>query len=164
MAKLRWIAGIVLVLLVASGAYSVISRRMASARFSSQVYGEVPDAPKSFVLKPGQAMTLGPPHSAGNVRYDVASSMPVNTGLMVSGGRWPRDAICYEAQVLASVKSCKVDPPNPQWIVVADTRTSSDVVAGAIFGNQQVIADNKVTVTIYHWGCARNCCATLDCR
>jgi hypothetical protein len=121
-------------------------------------WGEVPDAPKVFALKPGQWMRFGPfVPNGGNIRYDLNSSAAVNTGLVASGGSWPQTAACYEPQVFSTVKSCTVDASAQEWIFVADSRTAGDVVGGVILGNRQVVADTKVTLTTYHWGCVSNC-------
>jgi|ERR1044071_1090042 hypothetical protein len=139
-------------------AYKVESRDDAMERFKAQTWGEVPDAPKVFALKPGQWMRFGPFTPAGNnIRYDLSSTAAVTTGLVASGGSWPKTATCYEPQVFSTVKSCTVNASAQEWIFVADSRTAGDVVSGAILGNRQAVADSKVTLTTYHWGCVSNC-------
>ncbi len=115
---------------------------------------------KTFALKPGQWMRFGPQIPAGgHIRYDVTSSMPVNTGAAESADAWPSSAACYETQVLNTVKDCIVEPRSKPFIFVADPRTVGDVIAGTILGNnkQEASSYNKVTIVIYHWGCVSNC-------
>jgi hypothetical protein len=162
MKELRLFAGVVgglaIAVVVSIGVYNSVSNHNASVAWSNQKWGEIADAPKVVVLKPGQWMRLGPfaPTVGGSLHYDVNSSLPIKTGLVQPGGSWPGSASCFESQVLASSKSCGVTPNSQQYIFIADTRTPGEILGGVLLGNHAVAIDNRVAVNTYHWGCVIN--------
>jgi hypothetical protein len=140
--------------------YKYISLHAASAAWNNQKWGEISDPPKVVVLKPGEWMRFGPFQATvgAALHYDVNASLPVSTGLVVPGGTWPGGAACFEKQVLSSSKSCRVSPRSGLgYIFVFDTRKAGEMPGGARLGNKQVIPDNRVSITTYHWGCVSDC-------
>jgi hypothetical protein len=160
MKNLRLFAGISGVLaIVAVVALIAFQAAHSAPIFASPKYGPVADAPHAFTLKPGQGMRFGPVYpNGGNVRYDVSSTLPLSTGLVVEGGgSWPKNATCLESQVLNSVKSCTIPVQGAAWIFVQDNRTQGELVGKVLLGNHNAADDSRVSVTTYRWGCVADC-------
>jgi hypothetical protein len=163
MKEFKWIVAAILVIPCGVLAYNYAARQSASAAWNNQKWGEIANAPHSFTLKPGQWIRFGPVNPTGsNVRYDVSSSLAVNTGLVSSGKNWPDGATCFEAQVLSSVKSCTVPFAGDQWIFVQDNRGNGDLLSGVLLGNHNAADESRVTVTTYRWGCVADCVKSDD--
>lgn len=158
MKETRVFAGVIVAVFILLAVIEYTKQSSARQSWNNQKWGMVADAPKTVALKPGQWMRFGPVHSTvGSFRYDVNATLPLSTGLLQLDGAWPKTAACYEAQVYNTVKSCNVEIGSQQFIIVSDSRTAGDVVAGTLLRNTNAIADNKVTVTTYHWGCVADC-------
>jgi hypothetical protein len=105
----------------------------------------------------------------GEIRYDIRSYLPVDTGLMdltvwgERGDAW--DAMktastCYQAKMVEASKACPIPNGKQQLIFIRDVRAKQFGLEGfsAEFGGSKGVKDqNSVVVTIYGWKCVEHC-------
>jgi hypothetical protein len=168
------LAAVIVLLVVAAGlGYDLrtIPRRIINlVKPSPPVYKWVQSDDKMFSFLPGEGKAWGPVDpQQGEVRYDIRTYLPVDTGLMdlgiwgERGDAW--DAMktastCYQGKVVQASKACPIQNGKPQLIFIRDVRAKQFGLDGfsAEFGGRKGVKDqNSVTVTIYAWKCVERC-------
>ena len=131
-------------------------------------YEWVPALQKTFTMDMGERVSFGRIEpEAGIVKYDLESSLPVDTGLPVQGTPWDELATsaCYESKVFKTQKMCQVGGNVPlRAIYIQDARGAQDAIGalgGLAMGSGKLAEDaltkNRVTLTIYQRKCVANC-------
>jgi hypothetical protein len=164
---------LVLLLVAAAFGYDVraIPRRVASlVKRDPPLYRWVQSDDKTFSFLPGEGKAWGPVEpQQGEIRYDIRSYLPVDTGLMAQdpwgerGDAW--DAMktassCYQGKIVQASKACPIQNGKPHLIFIRDVRAKQFGLDGfsAEFGGSKGVKDqNSVMVTIYAWKCVENC-------
>src|SRR5215510_2462234 len=109
------------------------------------VYGEVSWLSGTATLNPGGSMTFGPTLPEGShVRYDISSSLPLTTAVVESREATPT-GWCRRHGILNVAEDCMGVPSQQVFVYIKDDRLNG--------GGES----NTVKLTIYHWGCVRNC-------
>lgn len=133
------------------------------------VYQWVESDVRTFDFLPGEGKGWGPiTPQQGEIRYNIAASLPVDTGLMDDAnwinradgwGAMRTSSSCYEAGIRKATKQCHLTSGRPQLIFLRDQRAKQ---AGLnwdnIFGTKGPLQEpNSVTVTILTLKCVEHC-------
>ena len=128
---------------------------------------------RTFDFLPGEGKAWGPIEpQQGEVRYDIKSLMPVDTGLMESKWAERMDAwgamrtasTCYESRIRKSAKVCRMNTGKPQLIFIRDLRAKQAGMGFEhLFGTKGSLQEpNTVTITILTRKCVDNCEYSLE--
>ena len=149
---------------------AIPSRIVRLIKPAPQVYRWVQSDDRTFSFLPGEGKAWGPVDpQQGEVRYDIRSYLPVDTGLMDLGiwgergdawGAMKTASTCYQGSIVQATKSCPLADGKSQLIFVRDIRAKQFGLDGfsAEFGGGKGVKDqNSVAITIYAWKCVENC-------
>jgi hypothetical protein len=149
---------------------TVPSRVLSLMRRPAPVYRWAQSDDRTFSFLPGEGKAWGPVDpQQGEVRYDIRSYLPVDTGLMAVDAWGERaDAwdvmkaasTCYQGKIVQAAKSCPIQSGKPQLIFIRDIRVKQfglDGITAEFAGGKGLKDQNSVVVTIYAWKCVENC-------
>lgn len=168
------LAALLVVVLIAAGfGYDVgsVPRRIVRIfKRDPPVYKWVQSDDRTFSFLPGEGKAWGPVGpEQGEVRYNIRSYLPVDTGLMAvdvwgeRGDAWEAmktASTCYRSKILEASQACPVAGGKQQLIFIRDIRPKQfglDGITAEFAGGKGVKDQNSVMVTIYAWKCVENC-------
>jgi len=124
----------------------ILGIAVAFGTYKSQraIYGEVTWMSGTATLNPGGSMSFGPTFPEGtHVRYDISASLPLSTAVVESDAA-STAGWCWRHGILNVAEDCPRLPSKPVFVYIKDDRSGGG-------------GSNIVKLTIYHWGCIRNC-------
>jgi hypothetical protein len=137
------------------------------------VYQWVESDSREFDFLPGEGKAWGPVDpQQGEIRYQIKSTLPVDTGLMDTKWAERMDAwaamrtgsSCFEKGIRKSAKVCRMNTGKPQLIFVRDLRAKqAGLGLQHLFGTKGALQEpNGVTITILIRKCVENCKYALN--
>lgn len=148
-----------------------VFRRIWQSR--DPVYQWMESDNRSFDFLPGEGKAWGPiDPQQGEVRYNIKSSLPVETGLMET--KWadrvdawismPSKSTCFESGVRKAAKDCHMKSGRPQLIFIRDLRPKqAGLTIEKAFGTKGAMQEpNNVIITIFKRQCMENCKYALE--